>query len=391
MKKMLSMMLIMASFVCFTACSEDDEIFNKQDTITKIEIANGNLLNNRIGDTNTLKIIYEPSHIEEPKCFWHSSDWSVVSIDRYSGKYHALTAGECIITATVKIQTGSTTQELTAECKIIVSKNEVECIEFDISEKEIEIGENFTLTTMFTPKNATNKKLEWSSSDSSVASVDNQGTVSAISEGECYIYAKTQNDKIAKCKVTVLPASIEHVDLSVAEIKLMSNESLKVDFTVYPSYANVTDIKWNIEDETIATVTKDGVVTCHKIGRTKLILIINEEFKAECDIICCDIDGFVEIKFGGGTITSIGGYITANIGFELINNSSYNIKAKNVQIIDGYSEQVLSTLDLDNCIISGKSKESNSIRFNNVYKPIFRFNYIYNDNEYYTEKQFEVH
>lgn len=313
---------------------------------------------------------------------WFSTDSSIAVVDE-NGKVTAVAEGVCYVC----VATGDSRDY----CKIVVEKfYDVEDVIFDVTEKEIELGEAFTITASIVPDNSSKRNLQWSSSDSTVAKVDDYGNVSTVEEGECYIYARSHNDKVAECRVVVLPASIKNVELSVNEIKLMPGESQKVEYSVTPSYAKITSVEWDIEDETVASITSDGVVTCNSIGSTKLKLILNKEISVECNIVGCEIDEFVEVKFGGGSIASINGYITGNIGFDLVNNSNNAIIAKKIQIIDGYTGRVSGTTNLNDVVMNGKSRLSYSARLNSIYKPIFRFYFSYNNKEYYTEKQYGI-
>ncbi len=76
---------------------------------------------------------------------------------------------------------------------ITLSPNEISCVE----------GESFKIETTVLPDNATNKSLVWSSSDDTVATVDNEGVVTVIQEGICTIIASATDgtDVSAKCIV----------------------------------------------------------------------------------------------------------------------------------------------------------------------------------------------
>ncbi len=72
----------------------------------------------------------------------------------------------------------------------------------------VEIGKTLNLTVQFNPSTATNKIVTWTSSDSSVATVDNSGKVTAIKLGSTIITATSQDgNKVATCTVTVTATS----------------------------------------------------------------------------------------------------------------------------------------------------------------------------------------
>ena len=113
-------------------------------------------------------------------------------------------------------------QELTAECRFVIEGVEVDSVEFDVTEQVMEVGEEFILTPYITPSNATIKKLVWESSDSTVASINGEGLVCAVGEGECSIYARSNNDKVAECKVTGKTMSFRNFNFTVLTDKFRS-------------------------------------------------------------------------------------------------------------------------------------------------------------------------
>ena len=79
----------------------------------------------------------------------------------------------------------------------------VDAIELSESEKKLNVGKSFTITATVKPDNAWNRTITWSSSDPSIATVDENGTVTAIAEGEAIITAESADGVKAECKVTV--------------------------------------------------------------------------------------------------------------------------------------------------------------------------------------------
>ena len=80
---------------------------------------------------------------------------------------------------------------------------QVTSIKLNKSKKSLNIGDTFTLTATIKPNDATNKSVTWSSSDTSVATVDENGVVTAVSEGTATITATASNGVEASCTVTV--------------------------------------------------------------------------------------------------------------------------------------------------------------------------------------------
>lgn len=81
-------------------------------------------------------------------------------------------------------------------------------VSLDVTSKTLAVGESFALKATVKPANADNKKVSWSSSDATIASVDKDGNVKALKAGTCKITATTEDgDYTATCDVTVTIAT----------------------------------------------------------------------------------------------------------------------------------------------------------------------------------------
>lgn len=160
-----------------------------------------------IGETISLEAKIEPENTTHKDVKWESNNPNIVSVrndEVFGGKavVTALQEGEAIITASV--------DSITVTCKITVNPTKLEGISFDQTEKTVKEGESFVLTPVFTPENASNKKVIWTSSNQSIATVDQEGKVSTHSFGECLIKAISEDGGFeAICKVIVLEPTIE--------------------------------------------------------------------------------------------------------------------------------------------------------------------------------------
>lgn len=207
-----------------------------------------------IGETISLEAKIEPENTTHKDVKWESNNPNIVSVrndEVFGGKavVTALQEGEVIITASV----GS----ITATCKITVNPTKLEGISFDQAEKTLKEGESFVLTPVFTPENASNKKVIWTSSNQSIATVDQEGKVSTHSFGECIIKAISEDGGFeAICKVIVLEPTIEEAikvniygsytsfngfvtgDITAAFYNNSSKTVEVTDFTVYDTRTN---------------------------------------------------------------------------------------------------------------------------------------------------------
>ena len=166
-----------------------------------------NELNIFIGDTKQLKVIYEPNDIEHLNITWSSSDESIVSIDN-NGKIVANSEGQAIITA-------RTSNGIIDTCKITV--NTVPLEEISVVEDNIVLkpGETYQIEPIFSPLNATDKNLTYSSSFRGVVTVDKNGLIKAYRGGTETITVQAKNNSNVKKVINVtVQLAIETVTLS---------------------------------------------------------------------------------------------------------------------------------------------------------------------------------
>jgi hypothetical protein len=136
--------------------------------------------------------------------------------------------------------------------------------------RELLPGEEFTLTATITPSNAMNKGIDWSSSDTEVATVDATGRVKAMASGTTTITAKTQDGgKTATCTVTV-GISVSSVILNITNETLVLGDYITLTATVMPLDANNHDVAWSSSDLEVATVDHNGLVTTVATGTTTI-------------------------------------------------------------------------------------------------------------------------
>ena len=123
------------------------------------------------------------------------------------------------------------------------------------------IGEPAQLTAIVSPPNATDKRVTWSSSDASVATVDADGLVTGISAGSAVITAITVDGGFtAECAVTVV-MRVTGVSVSPEDTAIEMGKSIQLTAMVTPSNATDQRVTWSSSDASVATVDADGLVT----------------------------------------------------------------------------------------------------------------------------------
>lgn len=264
---------------------------------------------------------------------WTSSDEEVATVDE-TGLVTAVGAGEADVTVSVADANISSTTHV----KVVITPTGVEAPD---SIELVTNGENSkALGAKMTPEDATEVKLAYESSDENVATVDENGVVTAVADGECVITtyvtadipataenaeAKPVVDEVAsseaevadsaadsevpddaaasepedttdssfgvvpdglsaETKVTVT-TKVEQITLNKTEGVLTVGNSVTVTATVTPDNATNTTINWTSSDEKVATVDSDGKVTAVAAGNATITATSESDGDVSADYV----------------------------------------------------------------------------------------------------------
>ena len=191
---------------------------------------------------------------------WTSST-SNASIASLSGKstIHAVAPGTAIITVTT--EDGKKTATIT-----VTVTQQVGEIRLSADKTTLKVGGTAKVTANVLPENASNKGVTFTSSHSTVATVDANGNVQAASAGTTTITATAADGKGAYGTITIKVEDMATgVTLSPTSKELKVNETAQLAASVLPATTN-QGIKFTSSDETVATVSETGLVTARKEG-----------------------------------------------------------------------------------------------------------------------------
>ena len=189
--------------------------------VTKVTL-NKSTLGLNVGGTSTLTATVAPSNATDQSLTWTSSNTSVATVTQ-AGKVTAVGAGTCTIRATANDGSGKY-----GSCAVTVSQSTVSVtgVSLDKSTTTINAGGTKQLTATVYPANATNKNVSWSSSDTSVATVNSSGLVTAVAAGLATITVTTADGGYtATCGVTVrdTPVPADPGTISVDDISVVGS------------------------------------------------------------------------------------------------------------------------------------------------------------------------
>lgn len=206
----------------------------------------------------------------------------------------------------------------------------------EINQESAELAEGGTLRLVATvaPANATNKKVSWTSSVPEVATVDQNGLVTAMKAGIANIIANAGLFS-ASCEITVVPLKVPvtKVSLDKTEITLFEGEEETIKASIVPENATVQTVEWSSSDASVATVS-DGKVTAVSMG-TATVTASADGVYATCQIT-------VEIK---PSVQSAGIYISGREPYHF-NPREDQISIYNAEGCSWYRFLKLSSLEM---------------------------------------------
>lgn len=218
---------------------------------------------------------------------------------------------------------------------------DAEQIILNIESTELNIGENIQIDATVLPENTTDKSVTWQSSNNVVATVNESGLVTAISDGAATITA-TNGNISASCQITVLTPIVdaEQIVLNLESAELNIGETVQLEATVMPEDTTDPTVIWSSSNEEVASVSEDGLVSAVSEG-SAIITATCGEVSAECAItvledasvesLLANPNSVVSIYAMDGILLKKGVYIeeikTLSKGFYIIKtgNNSYKI------------------------------------------------------------------
>ncbi len=155
---------------------------------------------------------------------------------------------------------------------------------------ELDEGETLELFYKLEPSDATTQGVTWASDNTDIATVDEDGIVTAVKAGTATITVsvKGQPEIKATCTITVKSSAIAVTKLTLSEssAEVSVGKTLTLTCTIEPTNATNKELVWSTSNETIATVDAQGVVTGVKAGTVTITVASKSDpsVKATCTV-----------------------------------------------------------------------------------------------------------
>ena len=230
------------------------------------------------GATETLTVTRTPSSVSYPTLTWSSSNTSVATVNS-SGVVTAVGNG----TATITVTTTDGTN-ISKTCSVTV-KTPVTGVTVSPTTLTLNVGGTYTLAKTISPSGASNQNVVWSTNNTSVATVDSSGKVTAVAKGTCTITCTSSENSSYKgtCAVTVNQQATG-ITISPTSVELLVGQTTSVSASVTPSNANNQSYTLSSSNTGIATVN-NGTITAVGVGTCTITATSSDGgHKANCTV-----------------------------------------------------------------------------------------------------------
>ena len=181
-------------------------------------------------------------------------------------------------------------------------ENKVTGVTLDKSNLSIVVGGTEQLSATVEPAEAVDKNVLWTSSDATIASVNN-GLVEGKSAGEAVITAETVDGGFkATCSVTVTEnaVNVSGITLGTTEWSAIPGETKQLDFVIEPINATDQTVTWFSSSDAVATVNQSGLVTAIGAGTATITVTTTDGAKtATCEVTVTAVGTITEIMSKG--------------------------------------------------------------------------------------------
>lgn len=284
----LASMLIAASSFVMTACNPDDD--GVKVASISITSATNNEMSVVKGQTANVTVSVLPTDADNKAVTYKSSDDAIFTVNA-DGVITAVAVGQATLTVTAK---DGSKKSATCTVNVLSDAILITGITLASTEESILPGATFDVTEgiVIAPANATNQTLEFTSSDTEVATVSSAGVVTGIADGEATITVKaTDGSEVeATCEISVSSILVEEIEIAsgfeAQSILPGATFDLGAKITVSPSDATVKTLSYSSSDTEVATVSPAGVVTGVAVGEATITVSATDgsEVTATCEI-----------------------------------------------------------------------------------------------------------
>jgi len=320
----LAVLMILPSMLLLASCGKKSSL-TADTEISSLDL-NHSQLTLYIGDT--IKLVPIVKGLDNPSLIFTSSHPSIASVEN-TGTVTALSEGETMIVCQTEDQVLTATCNITVKAKDDSGTNDpvTPSLTLDTTALTLNPGNTHTLTVTLILPETVDQTITFTSSDSSVATVDKNGTITAIAPGVASIMATASNDLQAICLVTVGNDGAQRVNLDFTSATLVVDSTKQLNATYFTTIpGDSKTLTYSSSLPSVASIDNNGLITAKSPG-TAVITVSN--FNGTTNAICTITviekpTAHLTLDFTGITL-SIGMSHTLNPTYIPINDSDSKV------------------------------------------------------------------
>lgn len=235
--------------------------------VVKSMYLNAESVSLNVSDSFPLAATFYPENATATTLTWKSSNEKVASVDK-NGLVRALMGGSAVITAVAE-------DGASASCRVTVNAIVMTHAEMQHEEITVYAGESGYPAYTVEPENATPASFLWRSSNAEVVSVSSMtGEMKYLKAGSSVVSGSALDGSGLNIALTVnvKEIPITSFEANAESIKLVPGETFELHTRALPVQASFANPVYTSLDETVATVTAEGVVTAVSRGSTEIIV-----------------------------------------------------------------------------------------------------------------------
>ena len=242
-----------------------------------------------------------------------------------------------------------------------VPEIQVSNINLSIDKTTINKNERVKLNVEILPVEAENAKIEFSSSDNSVAIVDEDGYILGLSSGKSIITAKTENGISDSINIEVY-SPVTDINFDTTDLVLEKGENFHLNVIIYPEDATNKSIEFSSENVNIATVDNNGNIIAKDIGNTKIFVkSLDTNIQKSINIQVIEKLDESEISFDESLVINANEISGIDYKNNTVNNFKQLIKTDYEIKIFNFKDEKLEDADLIGTGIKVKIYKDNNI------------------------------
>lgn len=221
---------------------------NKPKDVEKISLDKTDIKLHQKG-TVILTVSTTPVDADLSLLSWSSSNTSVATVN--DGVVTAVAPGKATITASVNGKTA------TANVTVLTDVNS---IAFEQDVVNIAVGQTKYLSYKIYPEDASNKNVKFTSSDSSIATIDKKGNITGVAPGKVIVEVETEDGEYFSECLVIITKKVDSINITPSKLILKTKQNAYLQAKIIPEDATSKNVIWTSSNINVATVNEKGLV-----------------------------------------------------------------------------------------------------------------------------------